>query len=414
MDPLTGLGIIVCCLALEAFFSGSEIGVVSADRMKLRHAAAKGSSGARLALQMLDRPEWLLSTTLVGTNIAVVTNTTVATAVAVEMFGEAYGWVAILVAAPLVWIFGEIVAKAIFQQKADTLTPKVIFTLRAASWLFAPILVLFSGITKLLTRFIGAGPAEQSPFTLRREIVSMMEMPSTHGGDIQPLEKDMIRRVFDFSETTVRDIMTPLIEVSAVEQRWTAREVIRHSVTTSHKRLPVYAQRVDQIVGVINVLDLLHVPPDSPIGESIRAPYYVPGSKSIDSLLIEFRERAERLAIIVDEFGGAEGLIAIEDIIEEVVGDLRDEYDHNEPRTQWAHPQADGEWLVSARIELDRLVEEVGVGVPDGNYETLAGYLLEMARRIPRVGETLTYAGVSYTIEEATERAIIQVRVRPG
>ncbi len=410
MDPLVGIGIIMLCLALEAFFSGSEIGVVSADRMKLRHAAAKGSRGARVALQMLERPEWLLSTTLVGTNISVVTNTTVATAVAVELLGESYAWVAILVAAPLVWIFGEIVAKAIFQQRADTLTPKVIFTLRAASWLFAPLLVLFSGVTRLLGKVVGGGPAERSPFTLRREIVSMMNMPSTHG-DIQPLEKDMIRRVFDFSETTVRDIMTPLIEVSAVEQGSSAREVIRHSVTTSHKRLPVYAQRVDQIVGVINVLDLLHVDPDSPISSWIRAPYYVPGSKSIEQLLMEFRARSERLAIIVDEFGGAEGLIAIEDIIEEVVGDLRDEYDHNEPRTQWARPLTGGDWLVSARIELDGMAEEVGVEIPDGNYETLAGYLLEMAR-IPRVGDVLTLGGVTYTIVEATDRAILEVRVK--
>ena len=411
MDPLTGLLIILGCLCTEAFFSGSEIGVVSADRMKLRHAAAKGSRGARLALKMLDKPEWLLSTTLIGTNIAVVTNTTVATAVAVELWGEGYSWVAILVAAPLVWIFGEIVAKAVFQQRADTLTPRVIFTLQLASWVFTPLLLFFSVASRLLARLVGGRPMAQSPFTLRREIVSMMEMPATHG-DIHPLEQDMIRRVFDFSETTVRDIMTPLIDVSAVETGATAGEVIRHSVTTAHKRLPVYARRVDQIVGVVNVLDLLDQPSDSPITRWVRPPCYVPGSKSIDTLLVEFRQRGDRLAIIVDEFGGAEGLIAIEDIIEEVVGDIRDEYDHNEPRTQWARPLTDGEWLVSARIEIDRLAEEIGVAIPDGSYETLAGFLLEQARRIPTRGDVLTHRGVTYTIEQATDRAILEVRVK--
>ncbi len=131
MDILVALLIMVICLMAEAFFSGSEIGIVSADRLKLRHQAAKGSRGARLALRMLEKPEWLLSTTLVGTNIAVVTNTTIATALVIQVFGEQYGWLAILLVAPLIWIFGEIVPKSVFQQRADSLTPRVAITCAA-------------------------------------------------------------------------------------------------------------------------------------------------------------------------------------------------------------------------------------------------------------------------------------------
>ncbi len=144
--------IMLVCLAGEAFFSGSEIGVVSADRMKLRHEAARGSRGAKIALRMLEKPELLLSTTLVGTNISVVANTTLATALMINLFGEQYAWLAIILVAPFIWIFGEIVAKSVFQQRADVLTPIIIYILRGASYLFWPILLVFSLLTRVLAK----------------------------------------------------------------------------------------------------------------------------------------------------------------------------------------------------------------------------------------------------------------------
>jgi len=153
MDVLITLGVMAFCLICEGFFSGSEIGVISVDRMKLRHQAAKG---AKLALEMLKKPEWLLSTTLVGTNISVVTNTTMATALMLELFGPGSSWLAIVLVAPLIWVFGEIVPKSIFQQRADVLTPRVIFVLRFCSYLFYPILVVFSSLARMLGRLFGA------------------------------------------------------------------------------------------------------------------------------------------------------------------------------------------------------------------------------------------------------------------
>ncbi len=149
MDILTTLLIMAVCLLLEGFFSGSEIGVVGADTMKLRHDAAKGSKGAKLALKMLENPEWLLSTTLVGTNIAVVTNTTMGTALMIHLFGEQSSWLAIVLVAPLIWVFGEIVPKSVFQQRADTITPRIIFILRFFSYLFFPVLIVFTFLIHL-------------------------------------------------------------------------------------------------------------------------------------------------------------------------------------------------------------------------------------------------------------------------
>jgi len=400
--------IIGVCLLLEAFFSGSEIGLISADRMKLRHEAAKGSRSAKLALEMLQRPEWVLSTTLVGTNIAVVTNTTVVTALMLQLFGEDGSWFAIAFVAPLIWIFGEIVPKSVFQQRADIVTPRTIFLLRFASYLFFPVLLVFSFITGLLTK--RHGWRSRNPFTLREEILTMLQLPAT--GDIEPVEKTMIRRIFSFSETTAYEVMVPLIDVVAIEQGATCGRAVAVAREKAHVRLLVYAERVDRVVGVLNTLEILESAPEHPVKPFIRPVRFVPLSKNINELLRDLRKDGDVVAVVVDEFGGAVGLVTIEDIMEEIVEEMEDEYDTKRPPVQWVRKVSKNEYIVSARIEVDTLEKELGIKLPKGNYATLAGFLLEMIGEIPIPGTSIKANGISYTIERSTLQAIQEVRLR--
>ena len=366
-DILVTIGIMVTCLLAEGFFSGSEIGVVSADRVKLRHAAAQGSRGASLALKMLNKPEWLLSTTLVGTNISVVTNTTMATALMIQLFGAGGSWLAIVLVAPLIWVFGEIVPKSIFQQRADSLTPRVIFPLRLFSYLFFPVLVVFSRLTLLLAKLLGDKTGEQNPFTLREEISMLMQM-SSDGGDIQSHEKSMIRRLFDFEETAVREVMMPLIDVVGIE-------------------------------------------PDATIKQFIKPPDYVPGSKSIQALLQDMQRDHQLLSVVVDEFGGAEGIVTLEDIVEEIVEDISDEYDAHEKPLQWISKLGQQDYLVSGRIDPGSFEEELGISLPEGQFASLAGFLLERVRDVPVAGTVVKYKKITFTVERASARVIEEVRV---
>lgn len=409
-DILLTLSVIIACLLAEGFFSGSEIGVVSADRVKLRHAAAKGSRGARLALKMLDRPEWLLSTTLVGTNIAVVTNTTMTTALMIQLFGEGGSWLAVVLVAPLIWVFGEIVPKSIYQQHADAITPRVIFPLRLCSYLFFPILVVFSQLTRMLAMLLGDKTSERNPFTLREEISMLMQM-SSDGGDIRSHEKTMIRRLFDFEETAVREVMMPLIDVVGIEQDASCGEAIRVAKEQSHKRLPVYAQRVDQVVGVLDTLELLGVGEDTPIKQFVKPADYVPGSKSIQALLQEMQREHQLLSVVVDEFGGAEGIVTLEDIVEEIVEDISDEYDAHEKPVQWVYKLGNNDYLVSGRIDPGSFAEELGISLPEGPYASLAGFLLERVRDVPTAGTVVRYNKITFTVERASARVIEKVRV---
>jgi len=409
MDIFSTIFIIFLCLLLEGFFSGSEIGVISADQIKLRHRAAKGSKGAKLALKMLQKPEWLLSVTLVGTNIAVVTNTTMVTALMIHLFGDNGSWMAIAIAAPLIWIFGEIVPKSVFQQKSDVITPYIIFVLVFFSYLFYPILIIFSVMTRLLTKLTGGD--DKNPFTLREEIVTMLQMPAASQGDIQQVEQNMIKRMFNFTETTVNDVMLPLIDVVAIEKNSTCQKAKQISSEQSHIRLPVYDVRVDRIIGVLHTLELLDVNPQTPVVSFVRPAVYVPRGKSIKDLMTELRTAGTVIAIVVDEFGGAEGIVTIEDIMEEVVEDLEDEYDDSEDNGQWIRHLGENDYLVNARIEMDELKEKLQIELPEGRYVTLAGMILDKAHRVPQKGSVIQEGGVSLVIHSSTAQAIQEVRI---
>ena len=410
-ELLVTLFIMLICLIAEGFFSGSEIAIVSADRIKLRTEAAKGSRGAQLTMKMLSNPEWLLSTTLVGTNIAVVTNTTMATALMINLFGAEFAWLAVVLVAPLIWVFGEIVPKSVFQQHADSITPRAIFALQFFSYLFYPILLLFSLFARGLGKIAGAGRGHGELFTLRQEIMTMMSM-SPGEGDIDPHEQTMIRRLFTFGETATREVMIPLIDVETVPEEATCREAVELGNRLSHNRLPVHRGRVDRIVGVMDTLDLLGADLDQPITEFIRPVDYVPESRIIQDVMLDLRHAKREVAVVVDEFGGAKGLVTLEDIMEEVTEEIEDEYDLNQKPTQWFRKLGDKDFLVSGRMEPHQLAEKVGVELPEGNYASLAGFLLEKARSIPDTDAVIKYHDISFTIKKVTPQAIEEVRIQ--
>ncbi len=408
MDPVTAIFIMLLCLVLEAFFSGSEIGIVSADRAKLLHKAEQGSRGAQLALDMLKKPEWLLSTTLVGTNISIVTNTTVATMLVVSVFGDKWGWLAAVIVAPLSWVFGEIVAKSAFQHHADNITPKVIGFVRLASYLFYPLLVVFGFLTRFLARV--TGQSESNPFTIREEIASLMQMKSV-SGDVDPEEQDMIRRVFEFHDTSVSEVLTPLIEVVGVEESATCGQTTKLAAQNAHHRLPVYRKRVDNVVGILNALELLGEDIDAPISQFVSPVRFVPGSQNVEELLVTLRMSSQRMAVVVDEYGGVDGIVTIEDLLEEVVGEITDEHDVDDS-LQMIEKISKNNIRVNARIDIEDLARATPVSLPDGNYETLGGFLIDLAREIPEVGSVVKYRRFEFSIEEVSDRAIRRVGIK--
>ncbi len=393
-------------LLMQAFFSGSEMAMVSIEKNHLRHQAAMGSRGAKYALSMLARPDWMLATTLIGTNIATVTNTTIVTAYSINLFGDKGGIVAVLVLMPLVWLFAEIVPKSIFQQKSHQIVPIVIYGLWFFSFVLSPLVFVFSLISRLINR---NADEHSSPFIQREELISMMRTPDVAAGDIKEIEKDMIQRVFNFSETRAEAAMTEFAAVDVVSEEASVGEALQLSQAVNHIRFPVFKGSRDNIIGILHTLEILGEQSDQSIRDFIKPIYTTPWDTSIADLLSEFRTQKLVVGMVVKE-DKTVGLISLEDIMEEVVADIEDEYDHAQS-PQSIRQLGARNYLVSARIAPNVLEEKLQLGLAPTDAASLAGMLLEHFNEIPKEGNSVEIDHVCYTINKASPQAIVDVQI---
>lgn len=400
MTPQLAAIVVAICLVTEGFFSGSEIAVVSADRLKLKTKAEAGSRGAKLALSLLAKPERLLGTCLMGTNLSTVTASTAATAALVTVLPDAGEALTVAILFPLILLFGELIPKSIYQHYADRLAPIIAYPLSFTSTLLFPFLVVLEATTRLLT-----GNQETTRTVTREDIVLLLDRSDEVRIDKE--DRDLIQRVFEFGEATVEDAMQPLIKVSGLPQSATAREAIQLMVEKGHSRIPVFDQRVDRITGIVHHNDLLYCDDLSqPLSSLARTPFFVPETKGLEALFVEFNSRRQRIAVPVDEYGGAVGLITMEDILEEIVGDIGDETD---TRVQAIRKIGHQCWAANARVERQLLLDKTGFDLPDGDYETLAGFVLARLGHVPKVGERVTQGMFLLEVSRASDRAIQEV-----
>jgi len=411
MSGTLAIIIIFLCVLGEAFFSGSEIALISVDRMRMKHAAKTGHKSSQKVLEMLKRPEQILGTTLTGANLCVVTSTTLAATRFYLWLGPIGIPVSIVVMTFINLIFAEIVTKSIFQQLSNQITPRIIHILRVFMFLFFPLVWLFSKAAMLLAAvFGGVNPAEKGGLVSREELQLLMKMKHDKG-DVKPSERKMINRLLHFSEISVKEIMIPLIDVAVLSEKATVREASEQFVRTKHRRIPVFKDRVDKIVGILNSFDVLGENPAKRIKSMVRPAYYVPTTMGIASLLEDLQNNGKSMAIVVDEFGGAEGIVTVEDILEEVVGDIEDEYDEVE---NLFRQQPDGLIIVNGRMPVDDLNDRFNLTIPEGDYETIGGFFLDRIKRIPKVGEKIVLNDVELVVSKASNRTIGEVTIRPA
>ncbi len=416
MDNITQIILIAVCLCLEGLFSGGEIAYVSADINKIRQKAKRGSASARLALRLLERPEWFISTTLTGTNLCIVTSTVLATAILISTFGAVQGErISALIMIPTLLIM--IVTRSLFQQHADLLVPRISRFLWISSWVMYPIVFLISRISRSTVLFsTGKEDLTYSPYITRGGLRSILK---TDAGDtdIQRKEKDMVKRIFDFSDVTADEIMVPLSAISALPITATLQEAAQFASEKKHLRIPVYENQMFNIVGILHYFDLLQAlkteeethAGNGHIGALMKpVVFFVPNTKPAKELLIEMEAKAEQMAVIVDEYGGVTGIVTIEDILEEIVGEIDDEY---ESRRKLYKKMGNDRYLFDAHISLEKLRQVIVIDIAEGDYETLAGFLLSRFRRIPRRKESMKVGNYLFIIEDVDVKSIREVLV---
>lgn len=399
------IAIIVISLILQAFFAGSEIALISCDKVKMRSLAEEGSKSAKLVLTAFGQIEQFISTTLVGINLSLITSTIVLTFYIHEKYGQGGELYTVLILSPLIIVFGQIVPKAVFQKKRNTIVLWAIYPLWVASKLFYPILIFVNIFTKKLLNLVGK---TDSTFITREELIDVIEGDSNE--PTVDYKERIIKRIFRFSETTVDEIMIPLIQVRALGEDSKVGDAIRLIKETGHSRIPIFSERVDNITGMLHSFYLLGTDPNDALKNYSQPPFYVPESKPVDELLDEMKEGLAGMAVVVDEYGGAVGAITLEDILEEVVGEIEDEYDKG--IKLWRRT-GDGEYLINPKIEIETLNDDLGLGIPESDdYETLGGFILSELGSIPKSGDKIKHTTYTFTITKSTSRAVEEVKLR--
>jgi CBS domain containing-hemolysin-like protein len=400
----------VACLLATAFFSAAEMAFIAANRLRLRHLAEEGSRTAARYLEDFRRPERVLSTAMMGVTIAHIIASSAVTYALLPVLGGWAPWVVTAALTPVMLVFGEVIPKAVAREWATSLILRLYVPIRWASALLAPLVWATTRIVSGLLRFFGGPDADSRHFVSREELKALLAMEPDEA-DVTTVEAEMIDKIFDLGDTTVREVMVPLVEVVMLPETATPADAIAVISQRGFSRIPIYARRETDIVGVVAAMDLLrHGAEASSLAELRRPAAYVPETKRIDDLLREMQRSRNQLAVVVDEYGGSTGVVTLEDILEQIVGEIQDEHDRA-PASVDRLP--DGSYWVAARTNIEELNEALDWNLPKHDYETVAGLVLATLHRIPRIGEEFQVGGYTITVLDADARHVKAVKITP-
>jgi CBS domain containing-hemolysin-like protein len=400
------LALLLLCIMGSAFGSGSETALVSVSRTRLQHMASEKVKRAGVALRLLNQRERILAVTLIVTNVCNISAGAIATVAFQRRIGPLGAITATVVMTCVLLVISEIVPKAYFRHHADKMLVESSATWKALSWILAPITYPIGALTNLVFRLFGTLP--RSLYTSREEIKLALQESAERGG-LEQHEQEMLESTLDYATTIVREVMVPIAEVALLLETARSEELISLARVQRHTRIPVYRERVDQIVGLVNVFDVLYDNHRKTfIRPYVRTARLVPDTKGIDKLFLEMQRARESLAVVVNEFGACIGIVTLEDIIEEIFGELADEHEDATPEILEEGP---GRFRVSARTDIDDLNDETGLSIPKAGFETVGGYVLHHLGRVPKKGETFTDRGMTVSIIEADRYGVKMVEV---
>jgi magnesium and cobalt exporter, CNNM family len=396
------------CLIATMFFSAAEMAFIAANRARLQHLAEDGHVGARRYLESFRQPERFLSTAMLGVTLAHIVASSATTSDLLPYLGSRAPVVVTVVLTPIMLVLGEVIPKAIAREWATTLILRLHRPLTWTAVLLYPLVAVANVIVGAVLRPFGQRGADTRTFVSREELQLLLQLVPGEA-DMTTQEAEMIDKIFGLGDTAVREIMVPLVEVVAVPDTTTPDEGVAVMLERGFSRLPIFRQRVTNLVGVVTSMDLFRRGSSAgTLAELMRQPYYVPETKRIDDLLREMQRSGVHLAIVVDEYGGSTGIVTLEDIVEQIVGDIQDEHDRA-PASVERLP--DGSYRVLARTELDEVNKALGWDLPKEDYETVAGLVLASLHRIPRTGEEFQVRGYTITVLDADTRRVIGVKI---
>lgn len=413
MDPslLIRIIILICLLGFSAFFSASETAIFSLNRAQAeRIKQEQGKKGARL-WNLFSHPRRLIISILMGNELANVAISVTGTSILLHLYGDVGKYMAIAIITSVVLVFGEVIPKSLAVRNPEKFALGVSAPLTAFSTAIFPIRLVVRSFVDRLLNFIEKLLPQKEPLMSEEEFRTLLSIGEEEGVILEE-EKELIDKVFHFGDVTVAEVMTPRTDIFALEINSEIPQALSEIKDHIYSRVPVYEKSIDDVRGVLNTKELLYHahmgPKDLRLNDLIQPPFIVPQTKKVGELFEEFRKGTTQVAIVTDEYGGVAGLVTLEDLLEELVGEIMDEYDKEE---RVFYPVGRQIYRVSAMMALDDFNRRMGTPFQDSSMETVGGLVFHLFGRAPRNGEKVESQGVSFTVDEMRGSRIMKLLV---
>lgn len=407
-------------LILSAFFSGSETALFSLSKLQLKKMQ-KEESGWRVnsIIKLLDDPQKTLITILTGNMFVNIAASSLATYLAIKLFGDIGIGIASGMMIFFILIFGEIVPKSLAITNAETIAKKVARPIDITASLIFPIINFFRLIVNMAFHFTSKKRDKERKEITEEDLITLIDVGKDEGV-IEEEEKKMIRNIFEFGDTMVKEVMVPRVDMACISSKTKLKSILNLIKEMGHSRIPVYKETIDNIIGILYAKDLLVVYEQwykskerFDLKKIMRRAYFVPENKKIDDLLDIFQRDKIQIAIAIDEYGGTAGLVTMEDVVEEIVGEIIDEYDKE---TKLYKIIDNNTIIADGIISIDKINELLNIEIPENDFETLGGFIYDLMGRVPNKNETIEYKNIQITIEQVVKHRIIRVIIKkfPG
>lgn len=403
--------LLVVMLILCVLASAAETALTSVSRIKLKNLVEEGDKKAAEIEQLLANPNGFLSTILIVNSVATIVASSMATVLSLR-FSQSWGEIISTVLLSLVvLIFCEITPKTAAVQNPLRWARAFVRPVRGTAWLLHPVVWVLSAITTALVRLLGGQSVRHGPFVTEEELRLLVTVGEEEGV-LEEEETEMIHSIFEFADTPVREVMIPRIDVIALEAHTTVDQAVDLALDGGFSRIPVYEESIDNIIGVLYTKDMLKQLRENhgvqPVRNLVRPAYFVPETKKLDDLLREIRQKRVHMVIVIDEYGSVAGLVTIEDLVEEIVGDIQDEFDHEEILYEQV---GEHEYIFSAKISIDEFNDVMDTRLEKEDYDTLGGFLYAQLDKIPVVGDSISFEQYRFTVLTTRGRRIARVQV---
>lgn len=407
--PFNLLIVLIILLTFSAFFSASETAFSSVNKIRMKHYAESNRRGARKALNLIEQFDHTLSTILVGNNFVNIASAAISTKIATDLFGGTATALLIstVVMTMLILTFGEVLPKSFAKEYAEEYSMAIASLLSLLQKVLFPITWLFVQLKRWMSRFLGD---RNEPSITEEELKAMVDIGEKEGIFLEE-EKELLHSALEFDDILVDEIIKPRTDIIAIEQSLSNTEVKDIFITENYSRIPVYDQTIDNITGILYHRDFFAAYVNHPtfsIQSLMRKPFFVIGTKKISTLLTEMQRNKVHMAIVLDEYGGTEGLVTIEDIVEEIVGEIFDEHDE---KTSLYEEFAENKYLYDAKITIEQFARSLDIDLPDTTSTTLSGFIIEQLGHYPKKHDKVTYQDLILEVNQIENRRIQKIMV---